>query len=320
MLRRPATRRLPILPKAQKRTRVFVLDEGVSEPLEVESSLNRKIVPHLLRIPLEIRQQIYSYVVVQDKRFDLRTARPPPLALVNQQLFREVAVAFLESNKFSFELEIGPPIPRSVAGIELCKETAWEWNKHRSIDEETNFVIMNSSPIPEDDRELLQVQETLHRAFWQYRRISAHGKSPWNPFPFSKSGWLGLVPSNVVIHDISFEFFDSGRILNWRHPVLSYNPRYAVLATFDKKDRHCYLEGFAYAPTCLGDIKRALEEEDMVDVNFDRIRQVVGTMANGLAGRSATCGLGLEDIRGIKRMVDCHPARHHMLEMREYYA
>lgn len=79
---------------------------------------------HLLCLPTELRQQIYEYVLEPSRSYDITMVRPPTLALVSRQLFREVSSAFLKDNRFRvrvhFNFITAPP-----KNIHRVEETFW---------------------------------------------------------------------------------------------------------------------------------------------------------------------------------------------------
>jgi len=64
----------------------------------------------LLRLPAELREQIYSYVAAEAESIDLRTLdQPPALALANRQLLREVTQAYFTYNDIFVKTVVQKP-------------------------------------------------------------------------------------------------------------------------------------------------------------------------------------------------------------------
>jgi hypothetical protein len=80
----------------------------------------------LLRLPRELRDQVYTCVVTHDAPLLLPNVRPPALALTNRQLFSEVTAAFFEHNTFAVNVLL-------------------DWSK---LDERAErFAVMACSPV-----------------------------------------------------------------------------------------------------------------------------------------------------------------------------
>ena len=60
----------------------------------------------LLGLPGELRERILVEVVRRHDTINLSSLRPPPIALVNRQLFRETAAALCEANTFAVDVDL----------------------------------------------------------------------------------------------------------------------------------------------------------------------------------------------------------------------
>ena len=61
---------------------------------------------NLLRLPKELRIKIYEYTVTRVNPIALAELRPPPLALVNRQLFKEVLPVVFRMNAFTVDASL----------------------------------------------------------------------------------------------------------------------------------------------------------------------------------------------------------------------
>ena len=219
---------------------------------------------NLLRLPVELRHQIFELVVRRDDLIDLRKARPPRLALVNRQLFAEATQCFFKVNRFTMRVY---------------------------LDFETMFRRRARSPARRDMEREAREEERLRMKYLFNTMRMPEGQM-----------WLRMVQKHVKLRHIEFEVITSAAG-DGELSCYTTNDRFIIKRNDNTKEvgiktTSGVIRGYQSAPTidaALMSLDSAVGEEQALL----RVLRRLSVITKCISARQDSDGVGLMDVEAM---------------------
>lgn len=199
----------------QSRKAIFIRHNGrvlrIKEPKA--SATLRRTKAALLSLPIELLQQIYSYLLVKPDPVELVSLRPPCLALVNRQLFHEAGAALFELDSFHLHVHLDHDPPSKFGLVTITNATyATLPSRTAPFEDKKAFITTHVCPSPLEDAGVTELFDKVRSKAFTQERLTANKPCRFFKLTSKRSteggqSWLKLLGDGIRFKEIQLDVF-----------------------------------------------------------------------------------------------------------------